>query len=64
MNEIAATNAHFRVFGQSLAKIRIIRRAVEIPYVHEVTASMKKNATGLTPYLVNVFQTMNVATIV
>jgi len=61
MKEIAAPKAHLRVFCQSLAMMRMTRRAVVIPYVHDVMASMTKKTKGFTPYCFKVFQTMKVA---
>ncbi len=58
---MADAHVHLRTDFQSRRTTLTVSRAVAIPYVHEVMASITKKTIGLTPYLLSVFQTTNVA---
>ncbi len=58
---MAEAQVHFRTDFHSRLTTLTVSRAVAIPYVHEVMASITKKTIGFTPYLLNVFQTTKVA---
>ena len=64
MKLTAAAQAHFRTAIHSRLTTPTVNRAVDIPYVQEVMASMTKKTMGLTPYLLSAFHTTSVATTV